>query len=75
MEGGRHRCLVSEYWCMCWPDIDRYCQISVHVPSDTFRTWKWSPSPKTLSSIEQSNIKKNSFARKLRNQDSTTVLP
>ena len=35
----------------------------VHVRSDTLRTWKWSSTPKMLSSINPSNINRNGFQR------------
>ena len=35
----------------------------VHVPSDTSRTWKWSPTLKMLSSMNSSNVKRNGFWR------------
>ena len=54
------------------PNPEHICP--VHVPSDTLWTWKWSPAPKMLSSINSSSIKRNGFERNPSNQNSTSVL-
>ena len=37
----------------------------VHVPPDTLRTWKWSPTPKMLSSIDNYNKQRNPKSYKI----------
>ena len=49
------------------------CHIIVHVPSGTLRTWKWSPTPRSVILDKLFKYKEKWFGEKTQNQDSISV--